>query len=77
MKNYGLESKINGVNAMDYMSDLIERNERQDIEIERCKLSIGILKQKNNYSRLLIDAAKFELKKREYDDKNKPSIPDA
>ena len=44
---------------------LLEKNEKQQIEIERGKLSVAILKQMNNRSRLLIDAAKFELKEKE------------
>lgn len=64
-KKYELDTQIKGVNAMEYMAGLIEQNEAQQIEIERGKLSVSVLKQMNNRSRLLLDAAKFELKKAE------------
>lgn len=48
---------------MQYMADLLELNDNQQIEIERGKLSVAILKQMNNVSRLQLDAAKLELKK--------------
>ena len=76
MENFDLNVKISGVSAVDYMAGLIEKNDNQQIEIERGKLSVSILKQMNNRSRLLLDAAKYELKKREYDD-NHPQIPEA
>jgi hypothetical protein len=62
---YGLEQKIAGKDTMKYMADLLEKNDKQEIEIERAKLDVAILKQINNRSRLLLDAAKFELKKKE------------
>lgn len=60
-----METPIEGMNAMEYMASLIEKNENQGIEIERGKLSVAILKQMNNRSRLLLDAAKYELRKAE------------
>ena len=63
MDRFELEQKVSGKNAMAYMAELLEKNEKQEIEIERGKLSVAILKQMNNRSRLLLDAAKFELKK--------------
>ena len=63
MDKFELEQTISGKNAMAYMAELLEKNEKQEIEIERGKLSVSILKQMNNRSRLLLDAAKFELKK--------------
>ncbi len=65
MNKFELEQTISGKNAMAYMAELLEKNEQKDIEIERGKLSVSILKQMNNRSRLLLDAAKFELKKGE------------
>ena len=65
MDRFELEQKVSGKNAMAYMAELLEKNEKQEIEIERGKLSVAILKQMNNRSRLLLDAAKFELKKGE------------
>ncbi len=65
MENFELGQNVSGKNAMTYMAELLEKNEKQEIEIERGKLSVAILKQMNNRSRLLLDAAKFELKKGE------------
>ena len=67
MKNFELETKIAGQNPMEYMASLIEKNEKQEIEIERGKLSVTVLKQMNNRSRLLLDAAKYELKANEFE----------
>lgn len=53
------------MDAMDYMSKLIEENEEKAIEVERAKVSIAVLKQMNNRSRLILDAYKFEHKKDE------------
>lgn len=50
---------------MEYMAKLLEKNESQELEIERGKLAVGLLKQMNNRSRLLLDAAKFEIKCKE------------
>ncbi len=65
MNNFELATKIEGKNAMQYMADLLEKNDKQQIEIERGKLNVAILKQMNNRSRLLLDAAKYELKRAE------------
>ena len=62
---FELNTIIAGKPTMDYMADLLEKNEEQEIDIERGKLAIGILKQMNNRSRLLLDAQKFELKEKE------------
>ena len=67
MQNFELQTKIQGVNTMQYMASLIEKNEKQEIEIERGKLSVAVLKQMNNRSRLLLDAAKYELKLKEFE----------
>jgi hypothetical protein len=66
MDKFELTTNVRGKNAMEYMAGLLEQNEAQQIEIERVKLSVSILKQMNNRSRLLLDAAKFELKKSEF-----------
>ena len=58
---------------MEYMASLLEKNEKQEIEIERGKLSVSILKQMHNRNRLLVDAAKFELKEKEFNLKEKES----
>ena len=67
MKSFELETKIAGQNTMVYMASLIEKNEKNLIEIERGKLSVALLKQMNNRSRLLLDAAKYELKAKEFE----------
>lgn len=60
--NLGLNEKIAGVPLPQYMAQLLEKNERQEIEIERGKLTVSILKQMNNHSRILLDAEKFKNK---------------
>ena len=70
VKKFGLDQNISGVDAMAYMAKLIEKNENQEIEIERGKLAVGLLKQMNNRSRLLLDAAKFDLKCKELELRN-------
>lgn len=65
MENFGLEVEVGGLDLQHYMASILEKNEKQQIEIERGKLSVAVLKQMNNRSRLLLDAAKFELKKKE------------
>lgn len=70
VNKFGLNQNIGGVDAMEYMAKLIEKNENQAIEIERGKLAVGLLKQMNNRSRLLLDAAKFELKCKELELRN-------
>lgn len=67
MKNFELETRINGQDISKYMASLIEKNEKNEIELERGKLSVAVLKQMNNRSRLLLDAAKFELKTKEFE----------
>lgn len=71
MERFELGVKIKGVNAMQYMADLIEKNEALQIDIERSKQINSVLKQMNNRSRLLLDAAKFELKEKEFASKQK------
>lgn len=62
-QQFELDTKISNKNAMTYMADLLKKNERQELEIERGKLAIGILKQMNNRSRTILDAHKYALKK--------------
>jgi len=61
----GLQTKINGKKIPDYIAELIERNEKQQIEIERGKLTISALKQINNYSRIALDVEKLKHKLKE------------
>ena len=74
MEKFGLNVSVMGVDQQDYMAKLLEINEKQEIEIERGKLSVSILKQMNNRSRLLLDAAKFELKSKEFFSKASEAI---
>jgi hypothetical protein len=64
-KRFEFDAIVSGQNPMDYMASLLEKNEKQEIEIERGKLSVSILKQMHNRNRLLVDAAKYELKEME------------
>ena len=66
MDRFRLSTQTTGMELSEYMAGLLEKNEKQQIEIERGKLSVKILKQMNNHSRLRLDAAKFELKEREF-----------
>lgn len=72
-KRFEFDSTITGKEPMEYMASLLEKNEKQEIEIERGKLSVSILKQMHNRNRLLVDAAKFELKEKEFNLKEKGS----
>jgi hypothetical protein len=67
-ESIGLTTKIEGLSLPDYMAQLIAKNDDQSVEIERGKLNVSVLKQLNNFSRTSLDAMKYELKKREYDD---------
>jgi hypothetical protein len=60
--DFELHASVNGMNITDYMTELLEKNEKQELEIERGKLAVSVLKQMNNRSRLLLDASKFKLK---------------
>lgn len=72
--NFGLDQNINGLQLMPYMAQLLEKNEKQEIEIERGKLSVSILKQMNNTSRLMIDAQKLQLKMGEFNFRQKKEL---
>lgn len=60
-ERFEFNAEVLGKAPMDYMAELLEKNEKQEIEIERGKLSVNILKQMHNRNRLLITAAQFEL----------------
>lgn len=65
--DFGLNQTVNGKPMQESLADLLERNERNEIEIERAKISIGIYKQMNNLARLKLDAAKLELKEKMFE----------
>ena len=71
MENYGLDQKIDGMNVVAYISAQLERIEKAEVNLEREKIKNSYLKQLNNHSRLRLDAAKFELKKMEFEKENK------
>ena len=70
MKDFGLNVPVSGKTQEEFMAALLEANEKREIEIERGKLAVSIMKQMNNRSRLLLDAAKFELKSKEFELQN-------
>lgn len=57
-----LDTPIQGMDVGSYIAQLLEKNDNQEIEIERGKLSVAMLKQMNNHSRLVLDAYKYKLK---------------
>lgn len=70
-KNYGFDQNVNGKPLEQSLAELIERNERNEIELERAKVSIAVYRQMNNLSRLKLEAAKFELAAKQFELKNK------
>ena len=70
MEEFGLEQKIEGMNVAAYISAQLERIEKAEVNLEKEKIKNSYLKQLNNYSRLRLDAAKFELKKMEFEKEN-------
>lgn len=70
-KNYGFDQNVNGKPLEQSLAELIERNERNEIELERAKVSIAVYRQMNNLSRLKLEAAKFELATKQFELKNK------
>jgi predicted transglutaminase-like protease len=69
MSEFGLDTKIAGRRINEYLAELARKNDELLIEIERGKLGVLIAKQMNNNSRLQLEAAKYELKKREFESK--------
>ena len=65
LKQMELDTLIGGMNQMDYMASIIDRNDHDLIAIEKGKLNIAVLQQMNNRSRIILDAYKFQLKKNE------------
>ena len=71
MADFGLEQKIEGMNVAAYISAQLESIEKAEVNLEKEKIKNSYLKQLNNHSRLRLDAAKFELKKLEFEKENK------
>lgn len=72
---FALDTKVGGKDINDWLADLAEKNDRLEMEIERGKLAVSISKQMNNFSRLKLDAAKYELKKLELEAKQGQTQP--
>lgn len=71
MVDFGLEQKIEGMNVAAYISAQLERIEKTEVNLEKEKIKNSYLKQLNNHSRLRLDAAKFELKRLEFEKNQK------
>ena len=71
MEDFGLEQKIGGYSVADYIAKQLEAIEKKDVELEKEKIKNSYLKQLNNHSRLRLDAAKFALKKLEFEKNQK------
>lgn len=57
--------KINGQSMLAYMANLLERNDSNKIELERCREANKTLRQMNNQMRLQLESDKFEYKRNE------------
>ena len=57
--------KINGQSMLTYMANLLERNDSNQIELERCREANKTLRQMNNQMRLQLESDKFEYKRDE------------
>ena len=71
MEDFGLEQKIDGYSVADYIAKQLKAIEKKDVELEKEKIKNSYLKQLNNHSRLRLDAAKFALKKLEFEKNQK------
>ena len=56
---------IKGKYMLGYMADLLERNDANKIELDRCREANKTLRQMNNQMRLQLESDKFEYKKNE------------
>lgn len=54
--------QIAGKDIIEYMSDMLDKNDKQEIDIERGKLNVNILKQMNNHLRYKLDVEKWRAK---------------
>ena len=71
MEKFGLDQTINGVSVSEYISIQLEAMDKQGVELEKEKIKNSYLKQLNNHSRLRLDAAKYELKRMEFEKEGK------
>ena len=56
---------IKGKSMLGYMADLLERNDANKIELDRCREANKTLRQMNNLMRLQLESDKFEYRRNE------------
>lgn len=56
---------IKGKSMLGYMADLLERNDANKIELDRCREANKTLRQMNNQMRLQLESDKFEYRRNE------------
>lgn len=56
---------IKGMSMLGYMADLLERNDANKIELDRCREANKTLRQMNNQMRLQLEFDKFEYRRNE------------
>lgn len=56
---------IKGKSMLGYMADLLERNDANRIELDRCREANKTLRQMNNQMRLQLESDKFEYRRNE------------
>ena len=54
-----------GKSMLGYMADLLERNDANKIELDRCREANKTLRQMNNQMRLQLESEKFEYRRNE------------
>lgn len=54
---------IKGKSMLGYMADLLERNDANKIELDRCREANKTLRQMNNQMRLQLESEKFEYRR--------------
>ena len=56
---------IKGKSMLSYMADLLERNDANKIELNRCREANKTLRQMNNQMRLQLESEKLEYRRNE------------
>lgn len=56
---------IKGKSMLGYMADLLERNDANKIELDRCREANKTLRQMNNQMRLQLESEKLEYRRNE------------
>ena len=57
---YGLDQQISGMSVPQFLADMIERNEREEINNEKMKNNIAALNTSIKYSRACMDARNLD-----------------